>query len=370
MKQERNQNNGFWKGMLIGGGIGGMIGGTVGYFWTKKQTMKKAREEYKKIRKKAYDDGLYDGIEESKQWLNDNAIIVDSADPDTIQKAIEAHFNASEDRSSTDPQNEPEAVKEAFKGQTEASVKAENDGKGMKEKAEKKPTVNQPVPKDMVQLYLPRTDEYVLYPRELFYDSKGDPLGETQVRHNLRYYEYRTDRLADLWQAMGWGEYRKDPDDPDMENEVDDYDGAVMGDEPRIKSEERERYLDLIDKYQAHPEEAPSIISQKSFDDECYLDKLYFDYYDVDNVFIENADMDTPVDAMSMFGVTNGNELFGKQKFDEEDDDNDPDIVHIRNFKMNAVAEITRYHRAFASIRDGSAYIHGSAAEYGGAGGV
>lgn len=366
MRQDGNGNNNhFWTGIAIGGGVGGIAGGLIGYFWGRKQMKKKAVEEIKKVRKSAYDKGLYEGVEESKQWLANNPdaaqAILERMKNEASQEAPEAHVTDENPEERIPDQEKPEAVKEALEGQTEAFHEVRKED----EKADA-PTVNQHVPSDMVEFTL-RNGEKVLYPKMLFFDVKGNSLGEVRVRENLKYYEYDMGRLKEIWMALGWGEYIPDPD----ETVTDDYDGAEMGDEPRIKTEERERFLDLIDKYQAHPEEAPAIISQKSFDDECYLEKLYFDYYDGDNVFIENSDMDEPVDAMTMFGVSDGNELFRKKPmFDNDDDDNDPDIVHIRNFKMNAVAEITRYHCTYKSVKDGSAYIHGGTAQYGGTAGM
>ena len=167
-----------------------------------------------------------------------------------------------------------------------------------------------------------------------------------------------------VWNRLGLGNYVLDLDGISEDEDIDKYDvsidDAVLGDEPMEQTVERQRYLDEIDRYQAHPEEAPRIISRQDFEEENYLDQRYFDYYEVDNVFVESNDVDTPVDAVSLFGTNDGKELFAHKPIPGPDEGDDPDIVHVKNFKMNSVMEVTRWHKSYASVRDGSAYIHGN----------
>lgn len=122
------------------------------------------------------------------------------------------------------------------------------------------------------------------------------------------------------------------------------------------RSEERARYLELVEGYQKNPEDAPMHISRKQFDEEAYLDKVYVTYYAGDNVFACDLDADNPMDAFNNFGVVNGNDLFTTRVIDDDEND-DPDITFIRNFAMNSVYEVTRTQQSYAALKSGEIYL-------------
>lgn len=216
--------------------------------------------------------------------------------------------------------------------------------------------------------FMLKSGDIIKVPRNLLFDDYGQSYGPGVVRQNIREYFGRDVRSINrLWKALGFGEYvgeeldlgRISPDELSIDNiEVDD----DSSEEAYQKSIERERYLDKVDKYREHLGEGPRIISRREFNEESYLTKEYIDYYAGDNVFVSNENMDKPMDdPFEMFGVVNGEDLFkNRKKFSEEEDDNDPDIVHIENFKHSAVFEITRSDRSYSELKDGRIYFDGN----------
>lgn len=363
----KDEKNKLLIGIGIGVAVGGSVGCTVGYLIGRNRTEKRIRKNMKDNLRRAHDRGYEDGYDEgaeqatieAQRWIDKNIVRVDASNPEEAQKALESYFKASEQSTTTDPSSSAEAVKSPLEGQIEASEKHISD--------------NQETEEELAHLMLDQENRVVVvwhgeaiatYPRELFFYDNGETYGESQIRARLVEYEKNPKVLKRVWQAFGWGDYFPDPTlgCPTPE-EIDNWDLEIdekLGGEPEERTIARERYLDEVERYKENPESGPRIISRQEFYDECYLDKIYVDYYDEDNKFIENTDVDTPLDAYEYFGVSNGNELFGKMITDSIDDsDNDPDIVYIKNFKMNIVAEITRYHRSYASIVDGSAYLDG-----------
>lgn len=142
--------------------------------------------------------------------------------------------------------------------------------------------------------------------------------------------------------------------------DMDDWDLSIDGEDAELRSEERARYLDLIDHYQGHPEEAPMHISRKDFEEECYLEKDWVTYYAGDNVFASDQDADNEMDGFANFGVVNGNDLFATRYIDDEGND-DPNIVYIRNFGKNTVYEVTRTAGSWKALKSGEAFLDGRA---------
>ena len=146
---------------------------------------------------------------------------------------------------------------------------------------------------------------------------------------------------------------------------MDEWNLSIDGEDSQKRSEERERYLELIDKYQQHPEDGPMHISRKDFEEECYLDKDWVTYYAGDNVFASDKDADSKMDAFANFGVVNGNDLFTGPivRIDddgnviEDDDNDDPNITYIRNFRLNTVYEITRTVGSYEAMRSGEVFL-------------
>ena len=339
------------KDLWIGIGIGTAVGLTTGYFVGSATTKMKAEKEIKRVRRNAYLKGQSDAEAEAKQVidnLTDNVVFVDSTDnAEEIKKKISDHFRKQE---------------EEEKAQEEAANQVEDEAKTDEAYAEKpgeedKPPMPFTIAGNNVIFYGKAGTE-IRYPKHVIVDKANHLLSDLEIRENLKSIEPDIQKLKVIWNTMGWGTFLPDPDDPDTwgQNLNIDDDDQGLGDEPEEKTLERQRYLDIVEKYIAHPEEAPQIIDRQDFEDECYLEKLYFDYYDVDNKFVENTDMNSPVDGFTMFGFVNGNDLFEARRAGDNDD---PDIIYVRNFKMNCVMEVTRYHRAYSEIVDGSAYVHG-----------
>jgi hypothetical protein len=393
------------KDLLIGIGIGLTIGcavgGTTGYFVSKKRSEKKSKARAKD----AYKHGYEKAIDEAKVWIDEykaevekNMIIVDTTDPESAQKAvseyIEAAKTASEGIERTEGHSEPEAVKRALEGRIEASVKGSDEDKNKEKKAPSEAIVSDneveqifaspkgpedaPVNIGTKRYYLGDDGlvhiqyhrEMLEYPKSIFYDENGYEYGQTRIRANLFQYEKNAITLKKLWLALGWGDYFPDPDDGVItEEELNAMDLEIdeqLGDEPEERTIERQRYLDKVEAFKNNPVNCPKIVPQRTFEEDCYLNHIYVDYYDVDNVFVDSTDIENKLDAVTMFGVADGKELFAwkaEHPFPLDEDNGDPEVVHVENFFDNSIAEITRYHKSFASIRDGSAYVDGSSTE-------
>ena len=351
---------------LIGAGVGAAVGGTTAYLIARKNLRKaqKQLDEARKAKKRAYLQGIEEATEEAQRWISQNVTIIDAENPETAQKAIDAAFHQAKSPSS------PSDIFPPPQPQQETPVR-EDDGKTAylddiyAESPDK--SKDEIIGDDEVGFRF--KDKLLKYPRKLFFDKDGESLGELNVRENLRVYETDKEKLNLVWQALGYGLYF--PDEPD-DTEPGDLDVSIDADEqdnpePEIKSIERERYIEEVRRYNDNPNEGPRIVSEKEFNEECYLDKVYINYYAGDNVFVDSTDIDNEVDPVSLLGVSDGNYLFeNKPIFPEDEDQNDPDIVHVRNFKMNTIAEVTRFKTAYAAVKDGSVYLDGYSSEGGG----
>ena len=332
----------FW----IGIGVGATVGIAGGFVIGNQVTKKHARRDMKRIRHSAYLRGVEDAKKEAEQVideLTENVVFVDQgATAEDIQKAIDEKMGSAGTLETKEDDPEPEDK------YTDDSVYGISDAKPQGLSVEGNYAVITGV-----------AGTKIFYPKKLFFDPLGELLSALDIRKNLKEYEADVAKLRFIWNLMGWGTYIPDPDDIGAQGDDDDgedflnADLSYLGDEPMEKTIERERWMDEIDRYKAHPEEAPRIVSKDEFDDEAYLEKTYVDYYDVDNVFSENTDMDRTLDPYTYFGVSDGKELFSHASED------DPDIVHVKNFKMNCIMEVTRFHKAYAGLKDGSAYVNG-----------
>ena len=384
-KNERNK-------LLIGIGIGLSAGFGTGYIISRKRTEKKCREEMKKVRKKAYIDGFdrgqnperirtqiqnayNEGYEKGMQWIDNFCVIPEEGDtPEQIQEKLkqkreaiarmEEQKNESSDEESDQPADEHKTSDSVTEKQDE-QVYSEPDDAPVKVGMADYDRENGQI------IFLGAGGTRIAYPSNLFIGPDGNVLDSIDIRNNIRKHEHNRARLNLIWNQMGWGSYIPDLDNvpssddgPDPE-EINNWDlrldgdiysepDTMMGDEPEEKTIERERYLDEVNRYISNPEEAPRIISRREYDEECYLEKIQFDYYDVDNKFVESTDVDNEIGPYDYFGITDGQELFS-QKNDPEDDD--PDVVYVKNFKLNCVIEVTRWHKAYESIKDGGAYV-------------
>lgn len=397
------------KHILIGVGIGVAVGGTVGtvvgYSVSAKRTRKRVENEQREARKaayrKGYDRGFEDSMEEAKKWIDEfqeNVVMVDPDDPEAALKAIQnasktASKADSNDSTISDDQehaNSPEVVKTPVEGlKTPSKVVSDNEveaifaspkepaGVASNQNSPKPPiTTENPSPSETNNRYVLTGDNVVSirygtetfeYPKSLFYDENGYSRGETRIRANLLDYERNPVTLKKLWLSLGWGDYFPDPNVIALtEEELNNMDLDIdeqLGDEPEERTIERQRYLDKVEKFRENPVNSPKIVSQRRFDEDCYLNHIYVDYYDVDNIFVDSTEIEKELDAFMMFGVTDGKDLFkykAEHPFDSDDDNNDPDVVHVENFFDNSIAEITRYHQSYASVKDGSAYLDGN----------
>lgn len=390
------------KNILIGVGIGVAFGGTAGFIVGKTVGTRKIRkrrdDDVREARKLGYKTGYSRGTEdtmaETQKWMDENLIVVDADNPEAAQEAIKSHLQASAPESTpsdvSEHVNSVEAVKTALEAQIRPSPKGPEDPEITEifAKPENKTPVNPNNNTENPGQDINDADQFeengatltgdnvvsvryhseiFEYPKSLFYDENGYYLGQTQVRANLLEYERNPVTLKKLWLSMGWGDYFPDPtsivlsqeDLNNMEMSIDEQ----LGDEPEIKTIERQRYLDKVDEYRKDPTSSPKIVSRRRFEEDCYLNHIYVDYYADDNVFVDSTDIESELDAYTMFGVTDGKELFKYKKehpFPEEDDDNDPEVVHVENFMDNSIAEITMYHKSYASLKDGSAFLDGN----------
>lgn len=368
------------KDLWIGIGIGAAVGITGGYIAGTQIQKRKDRKNAKNERRTAYIKGLEDAEAEAKKVIDDlreNMVVIEQTDDEaTINQKIKDYFNgqepASEPQESTEggkteekeaaePGEETEKPPASAVNNTESKKPAKDDLY-----AEKNPpgVMNYPftVSGDRAIFYGAAGTE-LPYPKYLVMDKRGELLSASEIRANMRSYEPDIRKLSVIWNTMGWGTYIPEYHDYEPEKNawdenlnIDDED-LEYGDEPRIKTEERARYQDELDRYIAHPEDAPRIVSHEDFYNENYLDHVYINYYDVDNVFVENDDISKEIDAFTLLGVTDGKELFDRKPI--TDDDNDPDIVYVKNMAHSCVMEVTRFHHSYKSIKDGSAFVHG-----------
>lgn len=354
--------------LWIGIGIGATVGVTAGIFIGNSVAKSKAREELKRVRKSAYIQGVQDGGEKSAeriaelesdiQELSANVVFVNSTDsPDDIQKRINEFVEnktGQAEKASDEGTEEPSDLDEYAQKHPDICTKVEEDFN-----PDKPPyTIHGMYVVFSINAGNGGTDLY--YPKTLIYDQNGDLYAQTKIRENFRMYESDIQKLRFVWRQMGWGSYVPDLDGNPYPEDIDNWDLEIDGDiakEPEEKTAERERYLDKVDQYLAHPESGPRIISEREFKEETHLEQIYVDYFDVDNQFAENTDPTKIIDAFTLFGTTDGEELFNKKVLTE--DDQDPDIIHVENFGQNCVIEVTRFHKSYASMQDGSAYVNG-----------
>ena len=351
----------FWIGLGVGvvaGGIGGFVAGN-------QITKKHAQRDIADRCKQAYIRG--------KREAEADCIVVDAPTPECIQKAIDAHFATSDGGTKEESSDSAEAAEGPLEGQIEASERqktAKSEEKAISEvKAASSDVISATTYRihgDYI-IFMGAAGTELYYPKSLLYDGNNVLYDEMQARQHILEYESDVAKLRMIWNALGWGLYIPARDGLPRMEDVDDWETPIgLESEPEEATEARRKYVELLEKYKNDPNAArPTFISEDEFKEEAYLDQEYYDYYPVDNVFVKNDDINTPVDGFNLFGTDNGQELFERKADLLADSDHgmstlngDPDIVHMRNFKMNIVAEITRYPgKSYAGLRDGSAYV-------------
>lgn len=139
---------------------------------------------------------------------------------------------------------------------------------------------------------------------------------------------------------------------PDAET-IDNYDLSIddeaASEEARERTLERERYLDMIEKYNGTQINC-HIISVEDFESQNYTEKSYVNWYDQDDVFEE--ELSVIQDPYATFGVMSGQDLFK-----DTDHRPDPNIVYVRNEKKLVDFEITRVHGAYSVMVGGESSL-------------
>jgi len=354
-----------WALFGLGGALGLACGTGVGIALGKREALRRAKETLKTVRREAHQEGWNEGFEqasaEAQAWIDENILVVDGETPEEIAQ------NTARMMAEKQEAEEQQRAEEAEKNKNNSGDKT------IASDAREKETANT------------RAINTVRDTKEI---SPGNSAPESNLKETTpaTYYDreynqakieklYMQDGLnvKDISRITGYPEnvvryFTKDlvrPGFAETDEDIDNYDLSIDededGEEAREMTEARERYLDEVDRYLGDPTQGPCYISRQEFEDEAYLEKVYVDYFEKDNVFVSNDDagqeMDDPV---TDFGTADGKELFAGNPNRE-----DPDIVMMKNFKQNAVYEITRYHEAYASLRDGSAFVNGSAANDG-----
>lgn len=329
-----NNGNGINKWLLfgLGGGLGLAGGIGLGYTLGKKHEAREASEAIKVARKKAYSDGFEDASAEAQAWIDENIVCVAGDTPEEI---------------------------------------AENTAKLMKEKEEKEAEKN--ADKDHLEENNSKGSEEAIHdqPSENLFSSCIKGLKEFSQDFQNRVEELYLDGMscADIARILKISEssvqeWTKDLVRPDMATtyeDINNYDLSIDDESDPIleeveeMKEARERHLENIERYLGDPTEGPHYISARDFNEATMLDQVFINYYEGDNTFVDIGDANKLVDPVTDFGTADGKELFANAKNREE-----LDTIHMRNFKMNSVYEITRYPQSYESIRDGSAFLNGN----------
>ena len=341
----------FWTGI----GIGAAVGISAGFVVGNQITKKRARRDIEAARQKAY----LKAEREAKKAIDEmksDVIFVENSDPDTIQKAIDAHFSKTNSKEesekssdeSSDGQPSPAPSVSAEKtAHSEGSPDAKNGAFQAPNASDdiystRDPgNVSRALPVRLegnYAVFIGAAGTEIRYPKSLIVDANGVRYDDLRIRANFHAYETDIQRLRLVWNCMGWGTYVPALDEgvPTAE-EIDNWDLSIgdessVASEPEEKTEERRKMVEDIIRNKNHPDAKPRLISRDEFEEENHLSKLMYDYYPVDNVFISNENINEPIDAFTMFGTNNGKELFSMKVL--SDDDNDPDTVYIKNFKM------------------------------------
>ena len=148
--------------------------------------------------------------------------------------------------------------------------------------------------------------------------------------------------------------YSQEPGEDILEWEVpiDDKDAT---EEALERTMQHDRYLNMVENYKNDPLLRPRRISEEQFTNDMYLEKQYISWYE-DGVFANDQEGDRQMDdPLTDFGVTSGLELFPSQELDS-------DVVHICNERQGINYEITRVHKNYADLQNGSAYFNGPTA--------
>ena len=363
LAQDNNASKGPNKWLLMAlGGVVGLAGGVgVGYSIGKREALRRAKETLKTVRREAHQEGWNEGYEQAsaaaQEWIDENILVVPGETTEEIAENTVKMVNE---------KKEAEAEKEREKEE----AKANSDQKGIASDCREKAS-SDTIPSSSASSSEPRKNTI---PESQIRKLQSEYLDDTETIKKAKIERLYSQGLSnfDIARITGYPEsavryFTKDMVRPGFaasDEDIDNYDLSIDDDgseEAREMTEARERYLDEVDRYLGNPDEGPHYISQKEFEEEVYLEKVYVDYFEKDKVFVSNDDagmeMDDPV---TDFGTADGDELFANNPNRE-----DPDIVTMRNFKMNAVYEITRFHEAYTGVRDGSAFVNGSTADNG-----
>lgn len=344
------------KSLWIGIGIGATAGLAGGFILGNQITKRAVRKDIPRIQHDAYIKGKKDARQEQQEEY----IVVESSDIGEIQKAIDNHFKNDQKEEKTEEKDEEEAPQISDSKplkEKEASNVEDRPAETRSERISSK--YNYRMHGDYI-IFIGAAGTELYYPKTILFDpATGIPYDDMHIRKNFREYETDAKKLNIVWNAMGWGLFNEAPTDT-YDVDIDDWDVSIgdesqLGDEPEEKTEERRKYLEKVAAYKNDPNYKPKIVTKKDFDEENYLKQVQVDYYELDNVFADSQDLDKDFDAVTMLGTNDGAELFNKKIYTE--DDSDPDIIYVENFHMNSIMEVTRYHKAFSGLQDGTAFV-------------
>ena len=343
------------KSLWIGIGIGATAGLAGGFVLGNQITKRAVRKDIPRIQHDAYIKGKKDARREQQEEY----IVVESSDIGEIQKAIDNHFKNEKQEEKTEEKDEEEAHQTS-----NSKPLKENDPSNVEDRSSE--TRSEGISKHHYRMH----GDYVIfigaagtelyYPKTILFNSAdGLPYDDMHIRKNFREYETDPKKLNVIWNAMGWGNFEAAPTDT-YDVDIDDWDVSIgdesqLGVEPEEKTEERRRYLEKLEAYKNDPNYKPRIVTKKDFYEENYLPQVQVDYYEIDNKFADSQDLDKDFDAVTMLGTNDGAKLFDKKIFTE--DDSDPDVIYVENFHMNCIMEVTRYHKAFSGLKDGTAFV-------------
>ena len=144
------------------------------------------------------------------------------------------------------------------------------------------------------------------------------------------------------------------PMDEDIENYDLTIDDKEASDEALERTEQHEKYLDMIEKYQNNDSMLrPRRISRDEFEGNQHYEKVTLSWYE-DNVFASDLENDRALeDPYTDLGVQSGMELFSRPDAD------DPNVVYIRNERQSIDYEITRTFLKYSKVQSKEAYFDG-----------
>lgn len=381
------QGGGFWKGFLIGAGVGALAGCGGGFFYARKKIMQQAEKDLRRMRAKTrryqqeveqtfneMQEALYiqkEQLDELKS-LTDNMIVIDTENPNEALAKVGNYIeetnkklekDASVDASKCPSKPPVSSNEEDIKNwSVEADRPISEPSKGLPEAnnddgdENDDPDVSWAHEDYIVEC---KDGEKISYPEWIFFDENGGSLDDIRVRTNLLGYEPDQHKLRKVWEYMGWGEYRAYPSDDALDKIINDDAALIENAGEDVNKEERKEYVKEAERYLNNPNAGPNYITRIAFERARTMQgikPMIVTWWEGDNIFSNDLD-DSEIDATELLGENNGKLLFANKPKFIDDEDNDPDVVLLRNFKMNALIEVTRKKASYVNFVNGSAIV-------------